>query len=147
LSSRKEFEKDNPIFHLIIQVCKGHYLQARERLEEIDLYRGQPRLLHLLQESDGRSQKEICEALNLKPATVTKTVKRMEKKGFLQRRADSQDQRLSRIFLTEKGREAQSEAKRIEREMEELCLDGFTREEVILLRRFLIQIRDNLKED
>jgi DNA-binding MarR family transcriptional regulator len=98
----------------------------------------------MLWEHDGLTQKEIGKALNLKPPTVTVMLKRMENAGFLERRPDSKDMRLSRVYLTDKGRNARAEVENVFKQLENECFDGFTMEERILLRRFFIQIRDNL---
>ena len=40
----------------------------------------------------------------IKPATVNVMIKRMEKSGFLRKEQDVQDLRISRIFITDKGK-------------------------------------------
>jgi DNA-binding MarR family transcriptional regulator len=43
--------------------------------------------------------------LHLSPPTVTATLQRMEKAGIIVRQADRSDQRLTRVSLTEEGRQ------------------------------------------
>lgn len=138
--------ENNSIFHLIIKVSRAHYKKTRELLEDLNLYRGQPPLLHLLWEKEGRTQKELGEKLNSKPGTIAKMVKRMEKQGFIIKKTDQEDRRVSRIYLTEEGKEVRQKVREIEEKIDEICLQGFTQEEKVLLRRFLIDIKDNLKE-
>ena len=69
------------------------------------LYRGQPPILGLLYQHDGMSQKEMAGALNLSPATMTVTLKRMEKAGLVRREMDEHDQRILRVHLSEQGRQ------------------------------------------
>ena len=69
---------DNSIFHLIIKVSRAHYKKTHKLLRELNLYRGQPPLLHLLWEKEGRTQKELAEKLNSKPGTIAKMVKKMQ---------------------------------------------------------------------
>ena len=47
----------------------------------------------------------MARALNLSPATMTVTLKRMEKAGLVLREMDEHDQRILRVHLSEKGRE------------------------------------------
>ena len=75
---------------------------------------------------------------------MTKMVKRMYKAGFVERRSDPDDQRVSRVYLTDDGRAVQAQVKQVWRTMEEETFDGFTLEERVLLRRFFLQIRENL---
>lgn len=137
---------DNSIFHLLIKVFKVHHKKTHQFLKKLDLYRGQPPLLHLLWEKEGRTQKELCGKMHSEPATIAKMVRRMENEGFVVKKKDEEDRRLSRIYLTAKGKEIRQKVKEVEEEIEEICLQGFTEEEVILLRRFLIDIKNNLTD-
>ena len=129
---------------LIGEVCKLHYKRVHALLEDLGLYRGQPRLLHALWEREGRTHSELAERLNVQPATITKMLQRMQEAGFVQRRQDSQDQRVSRVYLTTAGRDIQERVQQVWQQLEEEALVGLTPEERVLLRRFLTQVHDNL---
>ena len=75
---------------------------------------------------------------------MTKMVKRMEKAGFIERKPDPEDQRVSRVYLTDAGRAIKTEVERVRRTLEDETFDGFTLEERVLLRRFFLQMRENL---
>ena len=64
--------------------------------------------------------------------------------GFLFRKADEKDQRVSRIYLTEKGKQAKERGMKRVEENEKILLDGFSDAELCLLRRFLEQITENI---
>jgi DNA-binding MarR family transcriptional regulator len=100
----------------------------------------------MLWERDGLTQKEIAKELKLKPSTVTVMLKRMERAGFLKRETDLQDMRVSRVYLTEKGKIIKKDVEDINLILENDCFSGFTLEEKILLRRFFLQILDNLQK-
>ncbi|MCL6430220.1 MAG: MarR family transcriptional regulator [Anaerolineae bacterium] len=129
---------------LLVQVCRLHYLRAHELLEKIGLYRGQPPVLRALSEQEGLTHTELAERLRVTPATITRMLQRMEKAGFVERRPDPEDQRISRVYLTEAGRGVQSALHEVVRTMEAETLAGFSQEERALLRRLLERIRDNL---
>ncbi|HON72641.1 MAG TPA: winged helix DNA-binding protein, partial [bacterium] len=74
------------------------------------------------------------------------TLGRMKKAGLLRRETDPRDMRVSRVYLTEKGRGLKKDIEEIDKMLEDECFAGFTFEEKILLRRFFIQIRDNLRK-
>ena len=105
---------------------------------------GQIPVLGLLAYKDGLSQREIAEHLRIKPPTVNVTVQRLEKAGFLFRKADEKDQRVSRIYLTEKGKQAKERGMKRVEENEKILFDGFSDAELCLLRRFLEQITANI---
>lgn len=131
--------------HLIHEICREHHTRARTFFHELGLYRGQPAILKLLWEQNGQTQTELATAMRVQPATVTKMIQRMEQAGFLERHPDPNDQRVSRVFLTTKAREVQSAVVEVCHRLGDEMLQGFTPEEQTLLRRFLIQVRDNLR--
>lgn len=114
------------------------------QMQELGIYPGQIPVLGLLAYKDGLSQREIAEHLRIKPPTVNVTVQRLEKAGFLFRKADEKDQRVSRIYLTEKGKQAKERGMKRVEENEKILLDGFSDAELCLLRRFLEQITANI---
>jgi DNA-binding MarR family transcriptional regulator len=129
---------------LLGEICRMHHSRAHALLEELGLYRGQPRLLFALWKQEGQTHSELAERAHVRPATISKMIQRMEKTGFLERRADEQDQRVSRVYLTEAGHAVQDCVDVAFRQLEAETLAGFSDEECVLLRRFLGRIRDNL---
>ncbi len=61
--------------------------------------------LRLLAERDGISQREIADALRISRARVTAVVRALEKQGAVRRERDGNDGRITRVYLTELGRE------------------------------------------
>jgi DNA-binding MarR family transcriptional regulator len=129
---------------LLAQVCRLHFSRARTLLEEFGLFRGQPPLLFALWEEEGRTHSELAEHLHVQPATITKMIKRMERTGFVERRQDTEDQRVSRVYLTDAGRDIRDAVEGVLRELEEQTFAGFSSEEHALLNQFLLRVRDNL---
>lgn len=129
---------------MVAQICHLHHSRAHQLLEGLGLYRGQPAVLRILWEKEGQTQTELAGHLKVKPATITKMLQRMEKTGFITRRPDAEDQRVSRVYLTETGRAVQNRIEEIWETMAGETFRGFTGEEAALLRRFLLQIRENL---
>jgi DNA-binding MarR family transcriptional regulator len=129
---------------LLVQVAKLHYSRAHTLFETIGLYRGQPPLLRLLAQQEGRSQSELAALLGITPATVSKMLERMQKAGFVVRAPDPKDQRVSRVYLTEHGRIVQGQMHGLLATLAQDTFDGFTPEERALLRRFLQQMHANL---
>lgn len=130
---------------LLAQVCRLHYGRARVLLEAIGLYRGQPPLLFILIEQEGLTHTELAARLSVTPATVTIMLRRMEKAGFVQRRPDAEDQRVSRVYLTLAGRAIQAEMAAVLRAQAAETFAGFSVEELGLLQRLLARTRDNLQ--
>jgi DNA-binding MarR family transcriptional regulator len=130
--------------HLLAQVCRLHYSRARELLHALGLYRGQPPVLHALWEREGLTHSDLAARMHVSPATITKMIQRMEKAGFVERRDDPEDQRVSRVYLTDAGRAIQAEVHRVFRELDGETCAGLTPEERDWLRQVLLRIRENL---
>ncbi len=131
----------------VMQVSKLHYARVHALFAEVGLYPGQPPFLFLLWKKDGRSQSELVECLQIKPATVTKMVARLEKAGFIRRETDASDQRVSLIYLTEAGRQVQGQVEGIFARMNRELTAGFAPEEQAVLRGYLVRLRDNLSRE
>lgn len=70
---------------------------------------GQPMVLSILsQQKDGtiESQKELAKRLRVSPATVTVSLKSMERDGYVKKLSNSEDLRCKPIAITEKGIQA-----------------------------------------
>ena len=130
---------------LFAQVCRLKHARIHTLLEALGLYRGQPSLLQALWEQEGLMHTELARRLQVQPATITKMLQRMEKAGFVARRPDPDDQRVSRVYLTETGRAVRADVQQVWRQLEEEAFAGFTLEERLLLRRFFLHIRENLR--
>jgi DNA-binding MarR family transcriptional regulator len=130
--------------HLLIEVCKLHYANSHELLEGIGLYRGQPPVLQTLGRQEGLSHSDLARELHVKPATITQMIKRMEQAGFVQRRRDAEDERVSRVFLTEQGRAIQGDLERVIGTIESKTFAGFSQAEREQVAGFLSRVRLNL---
>lgn len=109
---------------------------------------GQPVILSILaQEKDGTiaSQKELAKRLRVSPATVTVSLKSMERDGYIQKLSNQDDLRCKPISITEKGLEA---AERIDRVFESLdhgMYHGFSPEERDQIANLYRRIIGNLE--
>lgn len=135
---------DDSLYAMFGRVIRIHYSRIHVLLEKVGVYPGQPPLFFALGRHEGQSQKELAEKLYIKPATVTVMLNRMEAVNLVERRPDPNDQRVLRIYLTEQGKQVWSNVKEVHKEIEAECFKNFTDEEKILLRRFFMQMRDNL---
>ncbi|PYI52531.1 MarR family winged helix-turn-helix transcriptional regulator [Paenibacillus flagellatus] len=132
------------ITHLMSKLLRQHHSNSHLLLKSNDVHPGQPPLLFLLARHDGLRQHELAERLRVKPATVTVMVNRLVKNGLVERRADPDDQRATRVYLTAKGRGAVDEVRGALQESEAHALEGVTPEERMELRRILLRMYDNV---
>ncbi len=95
-------------------------------------------------------QRDIEEALRLSNPTVSGTIDRLEKKGFVTRQSNPENRRVNRIVLTAKARALHEEAHKSWRELEERMLSPLTgdeREELLrIVEKILVGISDGDSE-
>ena len=135
---------DEPIDLLLAQVGHLQHISVRRGIEALGLYRGQPQMLSALWEQEGLTHSELAAKMHVQPATVSKMVQRMERSGFVERRRDPTDERISRVFLTERGRAVRNEVEAWFHEFEAAYTEGLSDEDKAALRRLLLHIRGRL---
>ncbi len=101
-------------------------------------------ILMELAKRDGRTQLDLANATNLKAPTISVSLQKLEKEGYVSRRPDEYDLRATRVFLTEKGRELDNTIKGHIRREEALATASLTEEEAETLVKLLLKIRENL---
>ncbi len=140
------FRKDDTIQFLLMKLFHRFTTNGFDQFRELGVHPRQLPVLKRLSEREGASQRELADLLYIKPSTVTVTIQRLEKAGLVRRSADEVDMRISRIYLTEQGREAVKSLHNISDEMEKTLRTGFSESEICLLRRFLQQMTENLEQ-
>ena len=133
--------------YMLAQTCKLHRQRAEVLLNEIGLHAGQEMILCALWENEGVTQTELAECLLIQPATVTNALKRLEREGFVYRREDPDDQRVSRVFVTDEGRSLKAAVEEKWSQLEEESFGDFSVEDGALLRRLLHRAYERLAGD
>ena len=141
-----ERRENGTLESLFSDIMRLHRIRSMKIFGSLGMYRGQPAILFRLWERDGIPQKEIAEAIGVVPATVTIMLRRMEKAGWLERRADSADRRSSLVFLTEKGRAIRERLVEAKSRLNEACFRGFSDDERKALGMSFGRMLANLSE-
>ena len=103
-----------------------------------------PVMLHLWQQ-DGLTQRDLVNRVDVEQATMANTLSRMERDGLILRRPDSEDGRVRRIWLTERGRGLHVEATTAAAQENENVLSGLPaaeRDQLIALLRKAINLNE-----
>jgi len=134
---------------LWVRLLESHNLmlgEIRRRLSEATTI-ARFDLLANLEREDGQTLAALSRRMLVTAGNLTGLVDRAERDGFVQRRADPRDRRLSRVFLTAKGQRLITHILPIHAgHVGELLapLDAGERRE---LRRLLGKLRDALAQD
>lgn len=137
----------NSLYQLFNQVVRLHFQRVHAILEPLGLYPGQPPVLFVLSHKGGLKQRELADHLRIQPATLTVMLKRMEANGYVSRQPDPLDQRVSRVYLTEKGGKLCLQVKQAFAKVDEECFGTLTEEDKIKLREGLTLVRDRLLQN
>jgi DNA-binding MarR family transcriptional regulator len=132
--------------YLLARICHAHRNLVHGELSKLNLHVGQEMFLLRLWEQDGITLSEMAEGLCVQQATVTRMLGRIESAGLVTRLNDPDDQRVSRVYLTEKGGNLLQPVAQMWAEVETRLLTNFTLEERLLLRRLLLQLYSNLTD-
>lgn len=99
-----------------------------------------------LAKRDGITQLDLVRATHLKAPTISVTLQKLEKDGFVTRRTDNYDLRAMRVYLTEKGKDYNKHIVRKVRTEEENVLSCLTDSENKQLMKLLLKIKENMVE-
>lgn len=136
----------NSVGFQLVQTTKIHRQRLGAALEELGLHVGQELVLIELAASGELGQSELVDRLGVEPPTVTKTLRKLEDSGLVERFEDPDDARAQRVDLTPEGDERIDDIEAIWNDVETTMLNGLTDEERLLLRRLLRHLHGNLDE-
>ncbi len=122
-----------------------YFVKIYNQMESYGLHPGQVAVMKALDRKEGISQRELADILHIKPPTVAVSIKRMEKNGFIERKPDEKDQRITRIYLTQYGKKINQEIVELLQKNEEELFQGFEEGEKYLFKRFFKQMIENLR--
>ncbi len=135
-----------PLGHSLSRICRLTHARMHTLVGQIGLHRGQSLVLKALWGQNGRTHSELADLLFVRPATMTNMIKRMVKTGLVERRPDENDQRVSRVYLTEAGYEIRGQVRQVWMDFEAQVFQGFDQDELVVLRRSFEQIQSNLMQ-
>ena len=92
---------------------------------------------------DGQAVSQLATDIHIQHATISNMINRMVANDLVKKVRDKNDARVSRIFLTEKGKEAVVQLKKVWQTLEIQTLEGLTDEEIIVLKKLLRKILTN----
>ena len=103
--------------------------QLMEKVKEIGLTSGQPKVLDYLIDHDGASQKEIAKACLIEAGSLTSILNRMEEKELVERKIVNGNRRTFCIFLTDQGKKQAKAVKKIFEDLEKEWFEHFDEQE------------------
>lgn len=135
--------------YLINQIQKISSRKFNELLKEknIDEFNGsQGVILYSLWNNKELTIKEIGKITGLAKTSLTSMLDRMEEKGLIRRKDNSEDNRSIKIMLTDKAKELEKDYNDISNKMSNIFYKNFSDKEINEIENYLERIISNLEE-
>ena len=135
--------------YLINQIQKISSRKFNELLKEknIDEFNGsQGVILYSLWNNKELTIKEIGKITGLAKTSLTSMLDRMEEKGLIRRKDNSEDKRSIKIMLTDKAKELEKDYNDISNKMSNVFYKKFSDKEINEIENYLERIISNLEE-
>jgi DNA-binding MarR family transcriptional regulator len=139
-AERRPFVVGESLGYLVNRAARVMAAELAERLRRADIGIGQWAVLLPLWASDGMTQAELARLIAIEPPTMVRTIDRMVRDGLATRASDPGDARLSRIWLTDRGRQLRDELLPMAMAVNEAFESRLTAAEARTLRRLLAKI-------
>lgn len=118
---------------------------ADQEARRYGMNRAQWALLKRLESNQGLKQTELAEMLDLQPITVTRLVDRLCDSGLIERRADPNDRRAKRLFLTPAAQPLMDRLDTLGHDLMNAILEGLPPEKTDAALTYLGAMRENLR--
>jgi DNA-binding MarR family transcriptional regulator len=131
---------------LIHDVSRLRRTAFDQRMKPLDITRSQWWVLSGVSRhgEDGITQTELANVLDLGKVALGGLIDRLEERGFVERRADADDRRINRVFLTRKGNTVLDQMAKIGMDMNAKVMKGISLTRQHLLARILHHMKENL---
>jgi MarR family transcriptional regulator, transcriptional regulator for hemolysin len=126
--------------------------KSQERLAELEMKKqlgltpSQWKIILALNISDGLTQKELADKIYVDGSTLVPILDKMEQNGLIERKADSKDRRINRIFLTSKSESTVDSIILIVLQLRKMIYRGLSENEINSARKILDVMTKNSDE-
>lgn len=123
------------------------FVKALEReLGRHGVLTGQWSVLRILWTTEGLTQVELAERMRVEKASLTGVLEGMERGGLILRTRNADDRRKINIKLTARGRRLKPELLPYAAMINRRAARGMSETEIVLLRRLLAKVTENLEQ-
>jgi MarR family transcriptional regulator, organic hydroperoxide resistance regulator len=144
--ARPNAARGGPTSYAIFRVARNHHLLARRLMQTVGLYPGQEMVMMHLWEVGPQRQVDLVNVLDGDPATMTRTIGRLERAGFVRRTRSQTDRRTIIVESTDAGLALRGEVERLWHQLEVQTLSGFSAKERKTLAKLLLDMDEHLTQ-
>ena len=122
---------DVPIYPALSLIIKGHNTFFDEKLKGTGVSAAElPYIVRICADNNKLTQRDLCNLFFVSEPVVARTLKNLEKKGFIIRNKDPKNRTRKLLSLTDSGIEISKRMFDINDEWEKLLFDNFTSDEI-----------------
>jgi len=115
--------------------------------KEYDLTKGQYLYLVRICENPGIIQEKLAEMIKVDRTTASRAIKKLQMNGFIEKKGDRHNQKIKKLFPTEKGKNVYPYIRRENDYSNTVALAGFSEKEVEIIYNLLQRVRKNIEKD
>ena len=130
--------------YLVTDVTRLMRKQFDRRAVRFGLTRAQWRALKRVHHGEGITQNELAEFLEMEPIAVGRVIDRLQKAGFIERRADPTDRRCWRLHLLPKAHGVVDDMEQISSELFRQAQRGIAAADMKTMISVLARMKENL---
>lgn len=119
---------------------------SESKISKLGLHRSQHHMLVSVKHSGGMCQKDLAKKLEISPAAVAVTLKKLENAGYINRCCASDDNRMNTIELTDAGNELLDRTKEYFSYIDRVTFEDFTEEEMRMFEVLTSKMKNSLKK-
>jgi DNA-binding MarR family transcriptional regulator len=133
---------------LVRDVARMYRTLFDQKVKELGITRAQWSALATLSrhEQEGTIQSDLARELEVGKVTIGGLIDRLEVNGIVERRADSEDRRIRRVFITQKGYDVIEQMQNIGRELNSLIMKNIALDQIHLAEEVLHEMKVNLRD-
>jgi MarR family transcriptional regulator, transcriptional regulator for hemolysin len=136
---------EREIAFTIMDVARLLKTYADQRARQLGISRAQWAVLIRIERTEGLKQSELAELLDLQPISLTRLLDRLADNGLIERRADPNDRRANRLYLTAAAKPLLARLTELGGNMMETVLDGLDVKSIERMLKQLVTLKDNLR--
>lgn len=109
------------------------------------IHHGQGHVLGVLMDHDNISQKQLAAALDIRPASLTDLLEKLERDQLVERTRDTKDRRVTRVQITDRGKQMVQQNLKVRHQVEQVMFGALTPAEVQSLGAILNKMTTSLR--
>jgi MarR family transcriptional regulator, organic hydroperoxide resistance regulator len=133
-----------PISHAVFRVARLHRMLAGPLLRRVGLHLGQEMVMMQLWDRGPQRLSDLARVLDADAPTITRTIQRLERDGFVRRTPCATDKRVTIVEATPASRSLREQVENLWTEVGRITAEGVSADEQAAALRVLERIEANL---